>query len=165
MWPVKVFAAEPPIWYVSSYPITGMTLSQHFLSPILRMQAIVAGANLFLGPDMAMSLNNQGLLSPDGRCWSFDERANGYGRGEGFGAIVLKRLDDALRDKDAVRAVIRATGTNQDGRTPGIAQPSRDAQAQLIRQTYKRAGLDMNQTRYVEAHGTGTLVGGTAERT
>ncbi|KAE8353277.1 hypothetical protein BDV28DRAFT_110952 [Aspergillus coremiiformis] len=121
--------------------------------------AIVAGANLFLGPDMAMSLNNQGFLSPDGRCWSFDQKANGYGRGEGIGALVLKRLDEALEDNDAVRAVVRATGTNQDGRTPGIVQPSRKAQAELITETYRRAGLDMNLTRYVEAHGTGTPVG------
>ncbi|KAL4864241.1 hypothetical protein BDV12DRAFT_205831 [Aspergillus spectabilis] len=121
--------------------------------------AIVAGANLFLSPDMAMSLNNQGLLSRDGRCWSFDEKANGYGRGEGVGAIILKRVDDALNDGDIIRAVVRATGTNQDGRTPGIVQPSRAAQAQLITQTYHKAGLDMSQTRYVEAHGTGTSVG------
>ncbi|KAA8651304.1 Type I Polyketide synthases (Type I PKS) [Aspergillus tanneri] len=121
--------------------------------------AIVAGANLFLSPDMAMSLNNQGFLSPDGRCWSFDEKANGYGRGEGFGAIILKRVDDAIADNDVIRAVVRATGTNQDGRTPGIVQPSRSAQADLIRDTYRKAGLDMRLTRYVEAHGTGTSVG------
>ncbi|KAE8372689.1 hypothetical protein BDV26DRAFT_273649 [Aspergillus bertholletiae] len=121
--------------------------------------AIIAGANLFLSPDMAMSLNNQSFLSPDGRSWSFDEKANGYGRGEGFGALILKRLDDAIADNDAIRAVVRATGTNQDGRTPGIVQPSRQAQAELIRETYEKAGLDMRLTRYVEAHGTGTPVG------
>ncbi|KAJ6150676.1 hypothetical protein N7470_007270 [Penicillium chermesinum] len=121
--------------------------------------AIVAGANLFLSPDMAMSLNNQGFLSPDGRCWSFDEKANGYGRGEGFGALILKRVSDATVNNDTIRAVIRATGTNQDGRTPGIVQPSRQAQAELIRDTYQKAGLDMHLTRYVEAHGTGTPVG------
>jgi acyl transferase domain-containing protein len=107
-----------------------------------------------------MSLNNQGFISPDGRCWSFDEKANGYGRGEGFGALILKRFDDALMNNDSIRAVIRATGTNQDGRTPGIVQPSRQAQAELIRETYQKAGLDMHLTRYVEAHGTGTPVGG-----
>ncbi|KAJ5672272.1 hypothetical protein N7507_001399 [Penicillium longicatenatum] len=121
--------------------------------------AIVAGANLFLSPDMAMSLNNQGFISPDGRCWSFDEKANGYGRGEGFGALILKRVDEALINNDSIRAVVRATGTNQDGRTPGIVQPSRQAQAELIRETHQKAGLDMHLTRYVEAHGTGTPVG------
>ncbi|KAF7899503.1 hypothetical protein EAF00_003839 [Botryotinia globosa] len=121
--------------------------------------AIVAGSNLFLSPDMAMSLNNQNFLSPDGRCWSFDEKANGYGRGEGFGVLIVKRLSDALKNNDAIRAVIRATGTNQDGKTPGIVQPSRSSQEQLIRDLYEKAGLDMSQTRYVEAHGTGTPVG------
>ncbi|KAB8278611.1 hypothetical protein BDV30DRAFT_233574 [Aspergillus minisclerotigenes] len=121
--------------------------------------AVVAGANLFLSPDMAMSLSNQSFLSPDGRCWSFNEKANGYGRGEGFGALILKRFDDAVADNDVIRAVVRATGTNQDGRTPGIVQPSRQAQAELIQETYKKAGLDMRLTRYVEAHGTGTPVG------
>ncbi|KAM0168080.1 hypothetical protein ACHAPF_011356 [Botrytis cinerea] len=120
---------------------------------------IVAGSNLFLSPDIAMSLNNQKFLSPDGRCWSFDEKANGYGRGEGFGVLIVKRLSDALENNDTIRAVIRATGTNQDGRTPGIVQPSRSSQAQLIRDVYDKAGLDMSQTHYVEAHGTGTPVG------
>jgi acyl transferase domain-containing protein len=109
---------------------------------------------------MAMSLNNQGFLSPEGRCRSFDEDANGYGRGEGFGALILKRTGDAVVDNDVIRAVVRATGTNQDGRTPGIVQPSRQAQAELIRETYQKANLDMRLTRYVEAHGTGTPVGG-----
>ncbi|RDW93799.1 type I polyketide synthase [Aspergillus mulundensis] len=121
--------------------------------------AIMAGANLFLSPDTATFLNNQGFLSPDGRCFSFDERANGYGRGEGFGAVILKRYDDALRDKDSIRAIIRATGTNQDGRTPGIVQPSPEAQSRLIKETYRKAGVDMRLTKYVEAHGTGTAVG------
>ncbi|KAL4993410.1 hypothetical protein BDV10DRAFT_199663 [Aspergillus recurvatus] len=127
--------------------------------------AIMAGANLFLSPDTATFLSNQGFLSPDGRCFSFDERANGYGRGEGFGAIIIKRLDDALRDNDPIRAIIRATGTNQDGRTPGIVQPSPEAQSSLIKETYQKAGLDMSWTKYVEAHGTGTAVGDPIEAT
>ena len=109
---------------------------------------------------MAMSLNNQQLLSPDGRSWSFSEKANGYGRGEGVGALIIKRLSNALSDNDVIRAVIQATGTNQDGKTPGIVQPSSKAQAELIKETYRRAGLDMRLTRYTEAHGTGTPVGG-----
>ena len=98
------------------------------------------------------------FISHDSRCFSFDHRANGYGRGEGFGVIVLKRLTDAIEDGDTIRAVVRATGSNQDGRTPGITQPSADSQARLIRETHERAGLDMGLTRYVEAHGTGTAV-------
>ena len=110
---------------------------------------------------MITALNNQNFLSPDSRCFSFDHRANGYARGEGFGMVILKRLSDAVRQNDPIRAVIRATGSNQDGRTPGITQPSKAAQEVLIRDTYRRAGIGLESTRYVEAHGTGTPVGGT----
>lgn len=98
------------------------------------------------------------FLSHDSRCFSFDDRANGYGRGEGVGMVVLKRLSDALDSGDTVRAVIRSTGSNQDGHTPGITQPSEVAQELLIRETYEKAKLDMRSTGYVEAHGTGTSV-------
>lgn len=104
-------------------------------------------------------LNKIGFLSPDGKCFSFDHRANGYGRGEGIGVVILKRLSDAVRDGDVIRAVVRSTGSNCDGRTAPITQPSREAQAMLIRETYAKAGLDMSHTRFVEAHGTGTAVG------
>jgi acyl transferase domain-containing protein len=96
-----------------------------------------------------------GMLSPDSKSYSFDHRANGYGRGEGIATVVLKRLPDAIRDGDSVRAVIRSTATNQDGRTPGVTQPNAESQAMLIRYAYARAGLDMLSTRYLEAHGTG----------
>jgi acyl transferase domain-containing protein len=104
-------------------------------------------------------LSNMNFLSPDSRCYSFDERANGYARGEGYGVLVLKLLDNALENNDTIRAVIRSTGSNQDGRSPSFTQPSREAQETLIRDTYRKAGLDMSITRYVESHGTGTLVG------
>lgn len=106
-----------------------------------------------------LALSNMNLLSPDNQCFTFDSRANGYARGEGFGVIVLKRLSDALRDNDVIRAVIRSTSSNQDGYTPGITQPSGDAQAALIKETYKKAGLAMNETKFFEAHGTGTAIG------
>nr|POE77902.1 reducing polyketide synthase fub1 [Quercus suber] len=98
------------------------------------------------------------FCSPDSKSQSFDHRANGYGRGEGVGVLVLKRLSDALKSNDTIRAVVRATGSNQDGRTPGITQPSSSAQEQLIKETYAKADLDMSVTRFVEAHGTGTPV-------
>lgn len=110
-------------------------------------------------PDIMHALSNMNLLSPDNRCFAFDSRANGYARGEGFGVLILKRLSDALKDNDVIRAVIRSTGCNQDGHTPGISQPSSEAQAALIRETYRKAGLSMSKTRFVEAHGTGTAVG------
>jgi acyl transferase domain-containing protein len=110
-----------------------------------------------------MDLSNLGFLSADNKCYSFDHRANGYSRGEGIGVVIIKPLSKALRDGDCIRAVIRATGSNQDGRTPGITQPSGAAQERLIRSTYRKAGLDMAATRYFEAHGTGTAVGDPTE--
>jgi acyl transferase domain-containing protein len=95
------------------------------------------------------------FLSPNGKCHSFDASANGYGRGEGMGVLILKPLNDALRDNDTIRGVIRGTGLNQDGKTPAITMPSSEAQAELIQSTYRQAGLDFDRTSYFEAHGTG----------
>lgn len=106
---------------------------------------------------------NQRLLSPDGKSYAFDSRANGYGRGEGSATVLLKRLDDALRDGDAIRAVIRETGVNQDGYTETITSPSPRAQQQLMEDCYRRAGLEPAQTTYIEAHGTGTPTGDPVE--
>ena len=105
------------------------------------------------------TLTDMGFLSPDNKCHSFDSRANGYSRGEGFGLVVLKRLKDALQNRDTIRGVIRATGVNQDGRTPSITQPSSAAQERLIMETYRDGGLSLSSTRFFEAHGTGTAVG------
>ncbi|KAE8417626.1 thiolase-like protein [Aspergillus pseudocaelatus] len=121
---------------------------------------IVSGTNLILSADMMQVFSNVNMLSPDSKCHSFDHRANGYGRGEGTATLVIKRLADAIRDGDTIRAVIRSTGSNSDGLTPsGIMQPNSSAQAQLIRNTYQKAGLSMKPTRFFEAHGTGTPVG------
>ncbi|RAL14312.1 type I polyketide synthase [Aspergillus homomorphus CBS 101889] len=120
---------------------------------------IALGCNVILAPEMTIGLDNLGLMSRDSRCYSFDSRANGYARGEGVGAVVIKRLDDAVAAGDTVRAIIRSSSSNQDGKTPGILQPSKDAQVRLICDTYKKAALDMGMTRYFEAHGTGTPVG------
>lgn len=108
-----------------------------------------------IAPEMTIGLDNLGLLSRDSRSYSFDENANGYARGEGVGALVIKPLKDAVSDGDTVRAVIRSSSSNQDGKTPGILQPSKEAQMRLIHDTYQKAGLDMAATRYFEAHGTG----------
>lgn len=104
-------------------------------------------------------MSNMNFLSPNGRCYSFDSRANGYARGEGIAVVVLKKISTAIRDGNTIRAVIRATGCNEDGRTPGITQPSSQAQENLIRETYRRSGLSMAHTRFFEAHGTGTALG------
>lgn len=108
---------------------------------------------------LTIPLDDAGFLSPDGRCYSFDFKANGYARGEGFGCVLIKPLRSAIKQNNVIRAVVRGTGVNQDGRTPSITQPSSEAQISLIRSTYALAGLDLDQTAYVEAHGTGTAVG------
>ncbi|KAM7191829.1 Compactin diketide synthase mokB [Rhypophila sp. PSN 637] len=121
--------------------------------------AIVGGANFMFMPELSSALSNLHFLSPDGRCKSFDASANGYGRGEGAVVVILKPLETALRDGNVIRAVIRGTGVNQDGRTPGITVPSAQSQEALIRSTYAAAGLSFKDTQYFEAHGTGTPVG------
>jgi acyl transferase domain-containing protein len=103
------------------------------------------------------------MVGADGRCYAWDSRAQGYGRGEGVAVLVLKSLDAAVRDGDRVHAVIRETGLNQDGRTTSITSPSMDAQIRLIRHCYRRAGLDIADTGYVEAHMTGTQAGDVTE--
>ena len=103
------------------------------------------------------------MVAQDGRAKMWDAGADGYARGEGVGSVILKRLSSAIADRDHIECIIRETGVNQDGRTKGITMPSATAQAALIRDTYKRAGLDitnrMDRPQYFEAHGTGTPVG------
>ena len=124
-----------------------------------RKQALVTAANLILEPGMYQMFRNLQMLSPDNTCKAFDHKANGFGRGEGVLAFVLKPVSKALQDGDVIRAVVRSVASNQDGHTPALSQPSSAAHEMLIRHVYKRAGLDMHKTRYVEAHGTGTAVG------
>lgn len=126
-------------------------------------QSLVCGSNLCLLPDSTALLSSLNMMSKDSVCYSFDERASGYARGEGFGVLVLKRLSEAIADGDNIRGVIRSTGCGQDGNTPSITSPSQIAQERLIRETYARAGLSLNDTRYFEAHGTGTPVGDPCE--
>ncbi|KAF7571242.1 hypothetical protein PtrM4_112440 [Pyrenophora tritici-repentis] len=121
--------------------------------------SIISGVNVIEHPAAFLQLTNLGVLSPDGQCFSFDHRANGYGRGEGVSTLIVKPLSSAIQDGNVIRAIVRATGTSHDGKTPGITLPSQTAQAALIRSVYASAHLDMDQTAYVEAHGTGTQVG------
>lgn len=100
-----------------------------------------------------------GLFSDSGRSQAFDHRGTGFGRGEGVGCVVLKPLDEAIKARDSIRAVIAATGINQDGRTKGITMPSGDAQVALMKSVYEKARLDPALAGYIEAHGTGTKVG------
>ena len=104
-------------------------------------------------------LRDSRCFSEEGKCYSFDSRGSGYGRGEGAAMVALKRLDDAIRDGNPIRAIIRNSGVKQDGRTKGIMVPNSEAQKSLIESVYREAKLDPKDTLVVEAHGTGTMVG------
>ncbi|RDA88606.1 hypothetical protein CP532_5867 [Ophiocordyceps camponoti-leonardi (nom. inval.)] len=126
--------------------------------------AIVGGTNIMLGPSMTMFMSEQGVLSSTGSSLSFDAKADGYARGEAVNAVFIKLLDHAIRDGDPVRAVIRSTSANCDGKTLGMMVPNPESQAKMIRRAYKLAGInDVCQTAFVECHGTGTQVGDTME--
>lgn len=121
--------------------------------------AVVAGVNALLDPNTFVAFSRMSMLSPDGRCKAFDANANGFVRGEGVGAVVLKPLSAALSTGDNIYAVIRSTATNEDGHTRGILVPSLQAQESLIRKACCAAGVLPCDISYVEAHGTGTSVG------
>lgn len=121
--------------------------------------AIVGGINLLLSPYPFLGFCRASMLSRRGRCFAFDERADGYVRGEGGGAIILKPLRQALADGDRIRAVILGTGVNSDGRTIGLSLPSEAAQATLIRTVYAAAGVGPDDLAFFEMHGTGTPAG------
>src|SRR6202011_5546463 len=104
-------------------------------------------------PDSLVSLCKARMLSPDGRCKTFDASANGYVRGEGCGVVVLKRLPDALAANDHILAVIRGSGVNYNGRSSGLTVPSGPAQQTLIRHVLQSAGVKPSEVGYVEAHG------------
>ncbi|EXK77811.1 hypothetical protein FOQG_17497 [Fusarium oxysporum f. sp. raphani 54005] len=129
--------------------------------------AVAAGSNLIMDPVTYISESKLQMLSPDGKGRMWDADANGYARGEGVATIVMKRLGDAVADGDNIECVIRETGINQDGKTRGITMPSASAQSALIRDTYRRAGLDpdrpAHRPQYFEAHGTGTPAGDPVE--
>ncbi|MEO6504174.1 MAG: type I polyketide synthase [Jatrophihabitantaceae bacterium] len=125
--------------------------------------AIAAGVNLNISPGLVLTLDAAGALAPDGRSKPFDASADGYGRGEGCGVLVLKRLDDARRDGDRVLAIVRGTAVNQDGRTNGIMAPNAEAQQRVIERACRQAGVASETVDYVEAHGTGTPLGDSLE--
>jgi acyl transferase domain-containing protein/acyl carrier protein len=121
--------------------------------------ALAGGVNIMIGPNTAIAESKSGFLSPDGRCKAFDESADGYARGEGGAVVVIKPLEQALRDGDGIYAQILGTAVSQDGHTDGITVPSAEAQEAAITTALRRAGVHPNEIGYVEAHGTGTPVG------
>ncbi|NJO05777.1 MAG: type I polyketide synthase [Chloroflexaceae bacterium] len=121
--------------------------------------ALAGGVNVISSPLSMVVASRMGILAPDGRCKTFDTRANGFGRGEGSGMIVLKRLSDALADGDHIWALIRGTAINQDGKSASLTAPSVLAQQAVIRAALRNARLEPEQVSYVETHGTGTKLG------
>ncbi|MDQ3288638.1 MAG: polyketide synthase [Pseudomonadota bacterium] len=121
--------------------------------------ALAGGVYVMANSDMFLKTAQAGMLSSDGRCYTFDQRANGFVPGEGVGVVMLKRLADAERDGDRVLAVVRGWGVNQDGRTNGITAPNAESQQRLISDVHDRFGIDAAAIGLVEAHGTGTKLG------
>jgi acyl transferase domain-containing protein len=121
--------------------------------------ALAGGVNLILSPAITINFSKAGAMAPDGRCKTFDARANGYVRSEGAAIVILKPLTQALADRDPIYAVIRGSAVNQDGRSNGLMAPNPRAQEAVLREAYRRAEVSPGDVHYVEAHGTGTLLG------
>lgn len=121
--------------------------------------ALAGGVSIMSGPSMHIMTSKSGMLSKDGKCFTFDNRANGFVPGEGVGVLLLKRLKDAVRDQDNIYGLIRGWGVNQDGKTNGITAPSVNSQILLEKDVFKRFGINPETITMVEAHGTGTKLG------
>ncbi|MBF8271703.1 MAG: hypothetical protein HW380_808 [Magnetococcales bacterium] len=138
-------------------------LATHLACQSLRQKechiSLVAGVNHILIPEISVNFSKGHMLAPDGRCKTFDARADGYARGEGCGALVLKRLSDATADGDTILAIIRGSAINQDGASGGLTMPNGLAQERVIRQALAASNLKPGQIDYVETHGTGTPLG------
>ncbi|MES2221688.1 MAG: type I polyketide synthase [Acidobacteriota bacterium] len=121
--------------------------------------ALAGGVNLILNPDITIALSQSRMMAPDGRCKAFSESADGFVRGEGCAMILLKRLPDAIRDRNRILAVIRGTACNQDGRSNGLTAPNGPSQEAVVSAALADAGLNPAEVDYIEAHGTGTSLG------
>jgi acyl transferase domain-containing protein len=143
-------------------------VATHLACQSLRAQecslALAGGVNLILSPEVMAGIALTRALSPDGRCRTFDARANGFVRGEGCGVLVLKRLSDAQRDGDRIWAVVRGSAVNQDGRSTGLTAPNVLAQQKLLRDALAAAKVDPAEVDFVETHGTGTALGADGSR-
>ncbi|PEM80619.1 hypothetical protein CN558_30015, partial [Bacillus wiedmannii] len=121
--------------------------------------AIAGGINVIASPTVYISLTKSGMLCNDGRCKTFDQRANGYVRGEGCGVLLLKPLSKAEADGDQIYGVIKGTAVNHGGRANSLSAPNPNAQAEVLASAWKKAKIDPTTVTYIEAHGTGTSLG------
>lgn len=127
--------------------------------------AIVAGTSIIMGPYLTSAMTQQGVLSAEGSCKSFDASADGFARAEAINAVYIKRLDDAIRDGNPIRAVIRGSLSNSDGKSESLMAPNGESQEAMMRKVYHDTGLDPRLTAFVECHGTGTATGDPIETT
>ncbi|GHE84111.1 putative polyketide synthase [Streptomyces spiralis] len=125
--------------------------------------ALAGGVNVLLSPSLGLVYAQMGLAASDGRCKPFSADADGIGRSEGVGLVVLRRLSDAVADGQRIYAVLRGSAVNQDGRSNGVTAPNRWSQQAVVQAAYRRAGITPDQVAFVEAHGTGTVLGDTIE--
>ena len=157
-----VFDFRGPSWVVDT-ACSSSLVAIHQACQSLRARecslAVAGGVNLLLTPQLTIAFSQAGMMSPRGRCRAFDDSADGYVRGEGCGLVVLKRLSEALRDRDNILALVRGSAVNQDGRTNGLTSPNGLSQQAVIRQALLNAGVSPKHISYVEAHGTGTSLG------
>src|SRR5579862_4734475 len=142
---------------------SGSLVAVHLAAQSLRAcesrTAIAGGVNLILSPEININFSRARMMSADGRCKTFDARADGFVRGEGCAVVVLKRLSDALEDRDNILAILRGSAVNQDGRSSGLTAPNGVAQERVIRTALEKSGAVPNEIDYIEAHGTGTELG------
>jgi len=163
-----VFGLEGPSFTIDSACSSGLVVSHLACESLRRGEstlALAGAVNLNVLPESALATSRFGALSSDGRCFSFDARANGYVRGEGGGVLVLKTLSRAIADGDPIHCVIRGSAINNDGASNGMTAPSRKAQEAVLRAAYRNAGVELSTVQYVEAHGTGTPLGDPIEAT
>ncbi|WP_424102087.1 SDR family NAD(P)-dependent oxidoreductase [Moorena producens] len=157
-----VFGFNGPSFFLDT-SCSSSLLSVHLACQSLRYRecnlALAGGVNLMLGPEATIGFCKLKALSTDGRCKTFDASADGYGRGEGCGILVLKRLSNAIADGDQIFALIRGTAVNHDGKSNGLTAPNGSAQEALLQQALENSRVKPSQIQYVEAHGTGTSLG------
>ena len=156
------FDLHGPSWAVDTACSSSLVAVHQAVESLRRNEcdlALAGGVSLILMPNWTVAFQKAGMLAADGRCKSFDSRADGYVRGEGCGAIVLKRLADAVSDGDSILGVVRGSCVNQDGRSNGLTAPSGPSQQAVIRGALEDAGVTADAIGYIEAHGTGTSLG------